>query len=61
VVCGVFFEVFAEVGPATANAHHDALPMLTDAADKELDGGFAVGARKVIELDLLVAALVAWS
>jgi hypothetical protein len=59
VMSGVLLEILAEICPATADADHDALTVLAYTADEELDRRFAVGAREVVNLDLLVAALMA--
>jgi hypothetical protein len=49
VMTGVLFEVFAEISPASTDADHNALAVLANKADKELDWGFARAARQVIE------------
>jgi hypothetical protein len=35
----IFAQVFAKIGPATTNTDHDALPVFSDSADKELGWG----------------------
>ena len=46
----IFFEVFPQIGPSAADAHHDAL---ADEADEELDGyGGCTGLVQVVKLDI---------
>ena len=56
VMAGVFFEVFAKIGPSPSNTNHYSLPVLTDQTDEELDGSFASGTREVVDFYFGVSA-----
>jgi hypothetical protein len=58
-MAGVFFEVFAKIGPSAPNTNHYSLPVLADQTDEELDGSFASGAREVV--DFYFGVSTSWS
>jgi hypothetical protein len=38
MVAGILLEILAKIRPSTTDAHHDALAVLSNTADEELDG-----------------------
>ncbi len=57
VVEGVFLEVFAQIGPAAADADHDPLTGFADKAHVQFDGGVFAGLVEMVEFDFWFAVL----
>jgi hypothetical protein len=54
----IFAQVFAKIGPATANTDHDALPVFTDSADKELGRRCLAAMMQMIQFHVAIFSLV---
>lgn len=61
VMARILLQIFAEICPTASDTHHDSFAVFAYEPDEELDGRFACGAGEMVELDLRVAALRAWS
>ena len=53
----VLLEIFCEICPTTADAHHHALATFAHKADVELYGNVFAGLMEMIELDVRVAIM----